>query len=100
MCAAVTWVTVHVTILHAIYWRGYFTVDHDHHHRHHLHYDHQRVKAKVREGGIQGKASQNDKRVLDTLPSGFAGVMMRMTTGPEMMMMVVIICVPVSRKRS
>ena len=27
MCAAVTWVTVHVTILHAIYWRGYFTVD-------------------------------------------------------------------------
>ena len=27
MCAAVTWVTVHVTILHVIYWRGYFTVD-------------------------------------------------------------------------
>ena len=31
MCAAVTWVTVHVTILHAIYWRGYFTVDSNFH---------------------------------------------------------------------
>ena len=27
MWAAVTQVTVYVTILHAIYWRGYFTVD-------------------------------------------------------------------------